>query len=87
MWCPSPVPGHIAAAPPRTDEPVTARVFVFPFNSHHRKSHHFLETIHLKETMNEVEFMCYKINASDRYNVQLLQLIMKGFGGNKTLQN
>lgn len=59
----------------------------FQFDNDYNKSHYFLETVHLKQTINKAEFPFSKINASDKYNVQLFHLSSKCLGGNKTLQN
>ena len=54
------------------------------FILHYNKPHHFLETVHLKEAINKVEFIVYKIDGFDKYNGQLSHLIMKCLEGNKT---
>lgn len=59
----------------------------FRFNNYYIKSHYFLETVLLKETIDNVEFIFHKTNASEKYNVQPFSLIIKSLEGNKVLKN
>lgn len=60
----------------------------FRFNNYHNKSHYFLETVHLKETINNTEFLFEQVHTSDKYTVHFsINLNLQSLDRKKTLKN